>query len=179
MVKIGVGDLKARPGGEIEFKGQEKWSRLATAAGSVPVIAPVRVTGKVTNTGKTLLVEGQVGTTLELTCDRCLEKYRYPLVAALEEEYGSTKTPGEEGTGIGEETGVRPLVGDFIDLKPAMEEALLLAIPMKWLCRENCRGLCPRCGRNLNEGLCQCDTRTLDPRLAVLEELLREREGES
>jgi uncharacterized protein len=179
VVKIGVSDLKARPGGELEFKAQEKWSYLATATGNIPIVAPVRVGGTVTNTGKILLVKGQVATTLELTCDRCLEKYRYPVVAALEEEYAGAAAvqtvAGEEGEPIE----VRPLEGDFIDLKPAIEEALILALPMKWLCRESCRGLCPHCGQNLNEGQCQCDTRPVDPRLAVLGELLRKREGEN
>ncbi|KYH32493.1 hypothetical protein MOMUL_10940 [Moorella mulderi DSM 14980] len=179
MVKIGVSDLKARPGGELEFKAQEKWSYLATATGNIPIVAPVRVGGTVTNTGKILLVKGQVATTLELTCDRCLEKFRYSVVASLEEEYAGAAV-GQAAVGENEEGGeVRPLEGDFIDLKPAVEEALILALPMKWLCRESCRGLCASCGQNLNEGQCQCDTRPVDPRLAALEELLRKREGEN
>ncbi|WP_258361087.1 YceD family protein [Moorella sulfitireducens] len=178
-MKIGVGDLKARPGGEIEFKSQEKWTFLSTVSGNIPIVAPVRVTGRVTNTGKILLVQGQAATTLELTCDRCLEKYRYPVVAPLEEEYAGT-TAGQDANGEKwDKVEVRPLEGDFIDLKPAVEEALILALPMKWLCRENCRGLCPHCGQNLNESQCRCDARPVDPRLAVLGELLHKKEGEN
>ncbi|WP_170291053.1 YceD family protein [Neomoorella glycerini] len=179
VVKIGVSDLKARPGSELEFKAQEKWSYLTTATGRIPIVAPVRVCGNVTNTGRILLVKGQVATTLELTCDRCLEKFRYSVVASLEEEYAGASA-GQAAAGENEEPGeVRPLEGDFINLKPAVEEALILALPMKWLCRESCRGLCTHCGQNLNEGQCQCDTRPVDLRLAVLEELLRKKEGEN
>jgi uncharacterized protein len=179
VVKIAVSDLKARPGSELAFKAQEKWSSLSTAAGRIPVVAPVHVACDVINTGRTLQVKGQVVTTLELTCDRCLEKFRYSVVAPLEEEYSGV-SPGQAAGRESEETGIaRPLEGDFINLKPAVEEALILALPMKWLCRESCLGLCPHCGQNLNEGQCYCDTRPVDPRLAVLEEMLRKREGEN
>ncbi|MDN5344318.1 MAG: hypothetical protein PWQ18_429 [Clostridia bacterium] len=179
MVQISVSDLKSRPGSEIEFKTQAKWPYLITAAARIPILAPVRVSGRITNTGRLLVVKGQVATTLELTCDRCLEKFRYSAVVPLEEEYAAASQM-LAGTGEdGEADEVRPLIGDFINLQPAVEEALILALPMKWLCRENCQGLCPRCGQNLNAGPCQCDDRTVDPRLAILAELLRQREGEN
>ncbi|MBC7324073.1 MAG: DUF177 domain-containing protein [Moorella sp. (in: Bacteria)] len=117
------------------------------------------------------MVKGQVATTLELTCDRCLDVFRYSILAPLEEEYAAAAGfPAATADGEGRET--RPLEGDFINLKLAVEETLILALPMKQLCRENCEGLCPRCGCNLNTGTCRCEKKMVDPRLVVLEELL-------
>jgi uncharacterized protein len=62
---------------------------------------------------------------------------------------------------------------DQIDLNELMREQFYLALPMKPLCREDCRGLCPQCGTNLNLGGCECDTGWHDPRLAPLKDLKR------
>ncbi|MDN5361069.1 MAG: hypothetical protein PWP70_116 [Moorella sp. (in: firmicutes)] len=179
VVKIGVGDLKTRPGDELEFSFKASWSHLATATARIPILAPILVRGKVTNTGPVLVVQGQVATTLELTCDRCLARFSYPVIAPLEEEYVSTANRGlgeDEKEEKDRET--RPLEDDVLDLQLAVTEALILALPMKWLCQENCRGLCPQCGQNLNEGQCRCQTETVDPRLATLKQLLGRLEGE-
>jgi len=176
VVEIGVGDLKTGPGSELEFSFKASWSHLATATARIPILAPVLVRGKVTKTGPVLVVKGQVATTLELTCDRCLARFSYPVIASLEEEFASpaNQTGGEAGA----DQEIRPLEDDILDLQPAVTEVLILALPMKWLCQENCRGLCPQCGQNLNEGRCRCRTETVDPRLATLKQLLGRSEGE-
>ena len=66
-----------------------------------------------------------------------------------------------------------------IDLKEDVREAIILAFPLKPLCRPECRGLCPHCGRNLNEEKCECREEKIDPRLAKLKELLKESEVSS
>jgi uncharacterized protein len=66
------------------------------------------------------------------------------------------------------------LKGDQIDLEPLVRDAVLLELPQAPLCTEGCRGLCPTCGTNLNEGTCPCETEVRDPRWAALDEL-RER----
>lgn len=60
-----------------------------------------------------------------------------------------------------------------IDLSEPLEEELLLVLPAKTLCREDCRGLCPKCGKNLNLGDCGCGKSQGDPRLAILKTLLK------
>ncbi|MGI9859822.1 DUF177 domain-containing protein [Moorella naiadis] len=178
-MKIGVGDLKTRPGEELEFSFKADWSHLTTATARIPILAPVLVRGRVINTGPVLMVKGQVATTLELTCDRCLARFSYPVIAPLEEEYASTAGQDpDEGETEEKDREIRPLMGDVLDLQPAVTEALILALPMKWLCQENCRGLCPQCGQNLNEGQCHCQAETVDPRLATLKQLLGKLEGE-
>jgi uncharacterized protein len=118
---------------------------------------------------------GTVETTLELTCSRCLEPYRWPVRGTFDLLY-QPKAPGEQGEReIGE--------GDFsaafyeneeIDLGQLVREQVYLAVPMKPLCGEACQGLCPVCGTNLNRGTCGCRRDWDDPRLAALRALKRE-----
>lgn len=179
VVKISVSDLKTRLGGQISFDFQESWSYLTTAKARLPVVAPVHVWGVVDNTGRTLFVNGRIATILELTCDRCLTSYNYPLKIPLQEEYAGSAEVKNLANDDPQGNELRLFDGELINLRPAVEDAIILALPMKLLCHESCRGLCPYCGRNFNEGQCRCDDTTMDPRLAPLEKLLRKREGES
>jgi uncharacterized protein len=116
---------------------------------------------------------GRVTTTLELPCSRCTEPFTLPVEAAFDLRYH----PQSANTGEGE----RELQDDdlsdayyedeTIDLGQLMREQFLLALPMKPLCRDDCRGLCPVCGTNLNRGTCDCKRDWDDPRLAALKAL--------
>jgi uncharacterized protein len=124
---------------------------------------------------------GTVGTTLELACSRCLEPFTLPVDAAFDLRY----LP--EGVGLGdrevtddgalddEAASATFYRDDEIDLMGLMREQFYLALPMKPLCRQDCRGLCPRCGTNLNTETCQCQDVWEDPRLAGLRALTTER----
>ncbi len=121
-------------------------------------------------TQRGILVRAELHTELELTCGRCLSAFRYPLDISFEEEYIQTI---DVNSGLPLETSGEP--GSFtidehhiIDLREAVRQYALLLIPMKPLCREGCEGLCPECGRNLNQGPCGCPVRTVDPRWSKL-----------
>ncbi|MBX5476650.1 MAG: DUF177 domain-containing protein [Clostridia bacterium] len=111
-------------------------------------------------------------------CDRCLEPaderipvhYRQRFVTP--EVFEQMPVPEREG----EEDGVTywPYTGSHIDLGEGFRQNLLLAAPPKHLCREDCRGLCPVCGRNRNVETCDCEPDSVDPRLAALRDLLQE-----
>ena len=112
-------------------------------------------------------------TTLELPCSRCLEPFTTPVDAPFDLRY----QPHAENTGEGErEIAEDDLTTAFyehdeIDLGQLMREQFYLSLPMKPLCRDECRGLCPVCGTNLNRGACACTHAWEDPRLAALREL--------
>jgi uncharacterized protein len=118
-------------------------------------------------------LSGHVSGTLELACSRCLEPFRLPVDMPFDLRY----VPRSENTGEGErEVEEDDLTTAFysdeqIDLGQLMLEQFHLALPMKPLCREDCRGLCPQCGTNLNTGACECRQSWVDPRLAALKEL--------
>jgi len=171
-VLVEVGELKLKRGNRLEFDRQETWPQLDAGAERIPLTEPVRVTGDITNTGKFLHLRGKAYTTARLRCCRCLEPYTVSLEVSVEEQYctqGVFASLAEDDEARDE---VRVYEGDSIDVAPAVREAFILALPMKWLCREECQGLCPVCGQNLNEGDCHCRGEEVDPRMAVLGELL-------
>jgi uncharacterized protein len=115
-------------------------------------------------------VAGHVAGEIELTCGRCLEAF----TLAVASEFDLRYVPRAENVGEGErEVGEDDLTTAFydqdqIDLSELMAEQVHLALPMKPLCSEGCKGLCPHCGTNLNAGACDCSETWEDPRLAVL-----------
>ncbi len=118
-------------------------------------------------------VVGTVKTTLELPCSRCLEPYRLPVDAAFDLRYQpQSANAGESEREVHDaDLTTAYYANDEIDLEQLMKEQFQLALPMKPLCGDACRGLCPQCGTNLNRGTCACDRQWHDPRLAGLETL--------
>jgi uncharacterized protein len=134
------------------------------------VVAPVRVEMDIHKDKDRFRLEGTARTVLELTCSRCLEPFRMPVDAAFDLRY----LPASEGAADGEQEVTEDDLDtsvyrdDQIDLNEVLREQFYLALPMKPLCREDCAGLCPRCGTNRNTGSCSCVTEPEDPRLAPL-----------
>jgi uncharacterized protein len=137
------------------------------------------LTGKATKMGRKVLVQGRASIPLKGQCKRCLK-----LVAVDEQvELFRTWVPqdqvqkGERHERRGEEREAtfdpetvdeETYEGKQIDLAPAVREQILLSVPASPVCREDCSGLCPRCGKDLNEGDCGCDRTAIDPRWAAL-----------
>jgi uncharacterized protein len=120
--------------------------------------SPVHGKLTLTRTDRSILVKGVIESEVELTCSRCLSPFRCPLSLNFEEEFFPT-TDIISGAAL-------PPSGDLdhftiderhiLDLTEALRQGLLVAIPMKPLCGEDCAGLCPNCGQNLNLGPCAC-----------------------
>jgi uncharacterized protein len=118
------------------------------------------VEGKVrlTRTDRGILVKGMLHTGVEVTCSRCLSLFSCPLALNIEEEYFPT-TDIINGTSLPlpDEPGCFTIDEHHVlDLTEAIRQYALLATPMKPLCDEDCAGLCPYCGHNLNQGACNC-----------------------
>lgn len=139
------------------------------------VAAPVEVAMDIERAGGDVFrVTGRATTRLELVCSRCLDDFEVPVDANFELRY----VPHVENTGEPEgEVTEDDLTTAFyregsIDVLDLLREQFQLALPMKPLCSEACRGLCPECGANLNRTECDCKPRWEDPRLAPLKGLL-------
>lgn len=141
------------------------------------VAEPVALTFDITKDDRRFHVVGNVATTLELTCGRCLEPFRFAVDAGFDLRYlPRTDNTGEGEIEIEEDDLMTAYYGnDVIDLGQLMTEQVHLALPMKPLCDETCQGLCPQCGTNLNTGSCLCTTTREDPRLAGLKSMLKDR----
>ena len=139
----------------------------------VKLTAPATVNGKVRLSGNEVFVNGHFDTRAQVECDRCLKPIELPVSADFELEY----IPGSEyeSTAAAELTESEMLVsvfdGDAIDVDEIVKEQILLAVPARMLCREDCKGLCPQCGADRNTGECNCVTEDIDPRWAALKNL--------
>ena len=137
--------------------------------------ATVNGTVRLTRTDRSILTGGSLHTEIELTCSRCLHLFNYPLTLAIEEEYFPT-TDIHSGTPLPlpDEPGCFTIdEHNILDLTEAIRQYAILAIPMKPLCHQDCAGLCPTCGANLNLSPCNCPPSPADPRWTVLKELVR------
>jgi uncharacterized protein len=114
---------------------------------------------------KGIYITGALNTNAETDCARCLTPVLLPIKIELDDlfYYPPQTAPAGE-----------PVVGEdgFIDLAPLVRQLSLLEIPMQQFCREDCKGLCPSCGQNLNDAACRCQFDDIDPRLSVLRDLL-------
>jgi uncharacterized protein len=139
------------------------------------VAAPVDLSMTVQKAGAdTFRVTGRVQTRLGLDCSRCVEPFEMPVDATFELRY----VPQADNTGEPEkEVTEDDLTTAFysegtLDVIDLLREQFQLVLPMKPLCTEACRGLCPDCGANLNRTECECSPQWEDPRLAPLKRLL-------
>jgi uncharacterized protein len=140
------------------------------------VAAPVELSLDVERTGKDVFrVTGRAITRLELDCGRCLEAFEVPVDANFELRYiPAAENTGEEEREVEEDDLTTAFYREgSLDVIEMLREQFTLAIPMKPLCAEACRGLCPQCGANLNRTECGCTPKWEDPRLAALKGLLQ------
>lgn len=132
------------------------------------ILKPVRLKGEVVNVSGLLEFHAACTAEVGAVCDRCAEPYTMQLDFTVDERMKKAD-PYQETDG---DSDIRILKNDVLDLDVVVYEALYLALPGKMLCREDCKGLCPMCGQNLNLGSCHCDTEETDPRFDVLNQLL-------
>jgi uncharacterized protein len=166
---------------ETSFLRQYEPSALTGEEDEFRVVAPASLRMTILKDHDRFHLVGGVTTTLELACGRCLDPFALPVDATFDLRYlpqgaVAEQEEGEEEASVEEDDVSTTFYRDEeIDLAALMREQFYLALPMKPLCRPDCKGLCPQCGLNLNQGTCRCDTAWHDPRFAGLKALINER----
>jgi uncharacterized protein len=137
----------------------------------------VDVKATLEKTSRQLLLRGSVATTAEVECDRCVALIREPIGSGYQMHYVWEETDAERI----DPSEVQVLLPGqtVIDLSDDVRQTVLLALPLKHVCREDCKGLCPHCGRNLNEGTCDCKETRVDGRWDKLRELQNNRSNQA
>ena len=162
---LGLSHIIDRPGESVSFSTSVDLSDLRYG-NSYPVSEPVKAEGVVRNTAGVLMMKGSITTCIHGVCDRCARNFdrevSFPIDVVL-----VTELTNEEN----EDEWVFPLEGDSADLDDIVRTVFVLNLDSKLLCKEDCKGLCCRCGKNLNDGPCNCQ-KELDPRFAALQQLL-------
>lgn len=140
-----------------DFSGEELY-------GGFPFKTPVECSGEIENRAGVVRLVFCVKFVLDLVCDRCLKpfqreenlKFEHILVQKLNTDNDDYLVCADS----------------VLDLEELVRTDILLELPTKVLCSEDCKGLCSQCGKNLNEGECSCEKKQIDPRLAILSQLL-------
>ncbi len=165
---LGLSKIIDCPGGSVSFSTSVDLSDLRFGT-CCPIREPVRASGVVRNTAGVLLMSGSLTTRLYGVCDRCAREFErdveFPIDAVLVTEFANEDNEDER---------VFQLEGDSADLDDIVTTTLVLNMDSKLLCTPDCKGLCCRCGANLNDGPCGCQPE-LDPRFAALKQLLKDK----
>ena len=134
--------------------------------------SPMKVWGDITNTAGYMKMQLSFDVDYETSCARCLSDINGKFSLDLEK----TVAPKNILEGLSEDKidDYAIIENGFLDMDELIYEQLELEFPSRFLCREDCRGLCQKCGKNLNEGKCRCPEKEIDPRMAPLQKLLDE-----
>ena len=153
------------PGASVSFSASADLRDLRYGQ-SYPVSEPVLASGTVRNTAGVLVMTGEIRTTIHGVCDRCAADFEKDMVFPIDVVLVAELSDEEN-----EDEWVFPLEGDRADLEDIIRTVFVLNMDSKLLCKPDCKGLCCRCGKNLNDGPCGCQ-KELDPRFAALKQLL-------
>lgn len=148
----------------LSFSHEMDMSSVSVGEG-FPFVSPVRAEGRVENHLGMVTLYAEIFFQYRAPCDRCAveteKEFRFSFIHPI------TTNPEEA-----EEDETVLAENYSVELDSLLQADLLLELPMKYLCREECKGLCPSCGVNLNESECNCILHQVDPRLEVLKKLI-------
>jgi uncharacterized protein len=155
----------------LRYERDGEWFRRRIPGGAPCDFLPenIQVDCTVRRMRETVFAEGTVSAALAISCCRCLEPASLPVGGPFRYTFAPPPAqPTEECELTADDLEFAYYEEDTIDLDGVVFEQILLQIPLKPLCRESCRGLCPHCGINRNEADCRCESQSFDERLAVL-----------
>ena len=153
----------------------EEPSDIRDLGEDINIVRPVDARFSLKKVGTTVYLEGEIGTEVELGCSRCGDKYRMPVRSRFEMDLNPIESSPavEERELKAGDLEVEFFKGGIINLLDITREQILLQVPMKPLCREGCKGLCPFCGQDLNIEKCACEPPKGHPGLAGLKDFFK------
>ena len=134
------------------------------------IIKPVSscsVQGDISSKDNILLLNINIKVNLEMNCSRCLDTFIYPIDIDIEERFTNDSNSEDEAFIV---------IDDVLDINEVVETSIISTLPIKRVCKTNCKGLCQTCGCNLNHGSCTCDKEDVDVRFEVLKGFFKNKE---
>lgn len=168
MMKINILQVKKAIGNQEMFEFVTSAKELDLEDEGPWIGSEIKVEGELTNNGRVLKIKGVIHATANYQCSGCLKDFSTKMEVPFSENYQE-----DSNDDIENEADLAYYNGDEIDIADSVRESMILAEPLKIVCSESCRGLCPHCGINLNIAECSCTDNVIDPRLAVLQQLLK------
>ena len=172
MINISLEKLKSREINVMELDFAEHLDHISVDGRQISILSPLEIKGEIVNTTEGMYLECNIKTTIEDFCSRCLKEMQVEIDSNIQ---GFLVEKDKEFLEAEEDIFVYH--GDSLNFYKIIVDAIALNVPQKLLCSEDCRGLCPGCGADLNVEECRCseeekDERLIDPRLAKLKDLL-------
>jgi uncharacterized protein len=168
-------DLRGLAEGRSRMVLSESGSNLKLPEDQLVISSDVVVELTLDRTGSLITAKGDISAIQTLVCARCLEPFECDVAAA----FNAVFRMGQNDLQLEDEEDTPVEFGNnWVSFAPSIRESLILVVPIKPLCREDCRGLCQRCGKNLNYSHCDCPQETVDPRWNALKTFLEDNRGE-
>jgi len=163
-MKLDVSELLKRETAVKELHIQVSEDHIYDGNETVKLVEPINLDGNLDKVGDILTLNSNIKTVLELTCSRCIEKFNYSVDMTVEEKFTNNDKANKDDDVIF-------IDSDTIDITQIIENNIIVTLPIKRLCKEDCKGLCQKCGTDLNLSNCQCENDDIDPRLAKLKDM--------
>jgi uncharacterized protein len=168
-MQIHLSDISSSEGKQIQITVEPGMDNIVFQQGTFPVLhwEPLKLV--IENTGnKVLELEGTGSVTVSIPCDRCLEDVAVEIPLQFERKLDMKLTDEERVYDLDE---CSYLTGMDLDVDRLVYFEVLMNWPLKVLCKEDCKGICSQCGKNLNEGSCGCEDAPKDPRMAAISDI--------
>ena len=164
-MQIHLSDISSSEGMRIQKTAEFGMDTITFQSGSFPVLAKEPIELTITNTGdRNLEIRGTGKITVGIPCDRCLEEVSTEIPLEIERKLDMKLTDEDRVNDLDESS---YLTGMDLDVDQLVYLEVLMSWPLKVLCREDCKGICSQCGKNLNDGPCGCVEEPKDPRMAI------------
>jgi uncharacterized protein len=166
-------DLLSVTGEPLSFRFRLEPDEIDLDTEGVRITGPIDVAGELSNNSAKTDVKGSIAAPLEVDCTRCLTPVKRDLDIVFQVDFVDKEMfPESKETHLeNSDLDTDVIEGNELDLTEIAREQILLNLPEQELCKEDCRGICPTCGKDLNEGECRCGEDDVDPRWAALKDL--------
>ncbi len=166
MIKINVAEIRRHLTGKKILQIEAEPADLDITVAELSIDGKIHIEGEISNVGDVLLLRARVSARVNRVCSRCLKEFTSDSTAEVVEKYYPSGSPGVENDAYVYEA-------DVVDITEPLREVLLLAEPLRALCKDDCLGICSVCGADRNVHPCSCNTGTIDPRLAALKQFIK------
>ena len=164
---IDVSSILKEFGGKISFDDKAEIPELSFSGSDYRFKEPFAVKGNISNTGGALTLKADVSGVMVTQCARCMKDIEVPI------EFSISETLMKSDEEIPEDEDIIVFEGNTIDIDEIIENNFISNLSPRYLCSEDCKGLCPKCGKDLNEGDCGCEDDEIDPRWAALADMIK------
>ena len=167
MISLDITKIKDKLGSVLKIDVLFEMDPLQSQHGQLFSNSPLKLKGVLTNEDGIVFLTGLIEGEVNISCGRCLELFNMSIAAEINEVYYNETMDSDQ---VDEDW--IPFRGNELDVASEVVKAMISSLPMKVLCNQECKGLCPGCGINLNQDQCSCKGENIDPRLEVLKNFL-------